>query len=73
MRVYARPQFWWRIAVVSAGALGLLTGTHRIVFYTCQSNIIVLGYYLGVLYWMVRRRTVAPSSPPHHGCAARSP
>lgn len=63
MRVYARPEFWWRAAIVACGAVGLLTGEHRIIYFTCQSNLIVLGYYTGVLYWMVRRRTVEPAAP----------
>ncbi|GAA3552335.1 Pr6Pr family membrane protein [Nonomuraea rosea] len=63
MNVYARPQLWWRAAMVAVGVLGLLTGSHRIVFYTSQSNIILLGYYVGVLYWMVQRRTTDPAAP----------
>ena len=61
--IYARPQFWWRALLVAAGAVGLETGNHRISFYTSQSNIITLGYYLGVLYWMVRRRSTDPAAP----------
>jgi hypothetical protein len=63
MNIYARPQFWWRAVMVAVGVLGLLTGDHHIVFYTSQTNIITLGYYLGVLYWMIRRRTVDPAAP----------
>lgn len=63
LNVYTRPQFWWRVLLVAAGALGLLTGDHRIAYYTTQSNVIVLGYYLGVLYWMRRRRSVDPAAP----------
>lgn len=63
MNVYARPQFWWRAAMVTVGVVGLLTGNHRIHFFTTQSNLIVLGYYVGVLYWMARRRTADPAAP----------
>ena len=63
MRVWARPQFWWRVAIVVCGLVGLLAGQHRIAFYTSQSNIITLGYFAGVLYWMIRRNTVEPAAP----------
>ncbi|WP_309238245.1 Pr6Pr family membrane protein [Actinoplanes aureus] len=63
MPFYLRPQLWWRTAIVVCAAAGLLTGEHRIVFYTCQSNLIVLGYFAGALYWMVRRRTVEAPAP----------
>jgi hypothetical protein len=61
--VYLRPQFWWRALLVVAGALGLLTGNHALAYFTTQSNIIVLGYYIAVLYWMVRRRSTDPAAP----------
>jgi hypothetical protein len=63
MRVYATPQFWWRVAIVLSGFAGLLIGENRIVFYTTESNIIVLGYFTGVLYWMVKRETTEPAAP----------
>lgn len=63
MRVYATPQFWWRVAIVVCGVSGLLIGEHRIVYYTSQSNIITLGYFAGVIYWMVRRGTTDPPAP----------
>lgn len=61
--VWTRPQLWWRVALVTAGVAGMLTGNHRIHFFTTQSNLILLGYYAGVLYWMVRRRTTDPAAP----------
>lgn len=63
MRICARPQFWWRVAIVGCGLVGLLTGEHRILYYTSQSNIITLGYFTGVLYWMIRRDTTAAAAP----------
>ncbi len=63
MRVWLRPQFWLRVLIVGSGLVGLLVGDHRIVYYTCQSNLITLGYFGGVLYWMLRRGTVAPAAP----------
>ncbi|MBM2621033.1 Pr6Pr family membrane protein [Actinoplanes sp. LDG1-06] len=62
-RVWFTPQFWLRAVIVVAGASGLLLGDHRIVYYTSQSNLITLGYFGGVLYWMVRRGTTAPAAP----------
>lgn len=53
---------------MAAGVLGLLTGNHRIAFYTSQSNIITLGYFTEECCWMVRRWTPIPPRP---GCAAR--
>ena len=63
MPIYARPQFWWRAAIVVCGAAGLLGGEQRVVYFTAQSNLITLGYFTGLLYWMARRRTVEPAAP----------
>ncbi len=63
MSVYVRPQFWWRAALVAACTVGLLTGDHQLAFYTTQSNLIVAGYYVSVLYWMARRRSTSPAAP----------
>ncbi|GID31925.1 hypothetical protein C8E87_5974 [Paractinoplanes brasiliensis] len=57
------PQFWLRVLIVVAGLTGLLIGDHRIVYYTCQSNLITLGYFGAVLYWMVCRGTTGPAAP----------
>lgn len=57
------PQLWLRVLIVVAGLAGLLIGDHRIVYYTCQSNLITLGYFGAVLYWMVRRGTTDPAAP----------
>jgi hypothetical protein len=62
-RVWFRPQLWLRVLIVVSGLVGLLASQHRIVYYTCQSNLITLGYFGGVLYWMVRRGTVEPAAP----------
>ncbi|GIF26179.1 hypothetical protein BJ973_003449 [Actinoplanes tereljensis] len=63
MRVYARPQFWWRAVIVACGLSGLLMGEQRVIYYTCQSNLITLGFFVGTLYWMVKRQTVEPPAP----------
>jgi hypothetical protein len=63
VNVYARVSFWWRVGLVAAGLVGLWLGAARLTFYTIQSNLIVVGYYLTVLYWMRRRRTTDPAAP----------
>ncbi|WP_250034367.1 Pr6Pr family membrane protein [Paractinoplanes maris] len=63
MRVGLSPQWWLRVLIVGCGLAGLLIGEHRLAYYTSQSNIITLGYFGGVLYWMIRRRTTAPAAP----------
>jgi hypothetical protein len=63
VNVYARVSFWWRLVIVVAGVAGLWLGASRLTFYTTQSNLIVVGYFLLVLYWMRRRRTSEPAAP----------
>ncbi|WP_250002896.1 Pr6Pr family membrane protein [Actinoplanes sp. M2I2] len=63
MRVGLTAQFWLRVLIVGSGLTGLLLGEHRLAFYTSQSNIVTLGYFGGVLYWMIRRRTTGPAAP----------
>ncbi|MGK5682108.1 Pr6Pr family membrane protein [Actinoplanes sp. URMC 104] len=63
VRVWLTPQFWLRVLIVGSGFAGLLMGQHRIAYYTVQSNLVTLGYFGGVLYWMVRRRTTDPAAP----------
>ncbi|MFC7484973.1 Pr6Pr family membrane protein [Luedemannella flava] len=63
MNVFTRPSFWWRVALVAAGLLGILSGSHRLNFYTAQSAVLTVGYFGGVVYWMVRRRTTEPAAP----------
>jgi hypothetical protein len=61
--VWLRPQLWLRVLIVGSGLVGLLADQYRIAYYTSQSNLITLGYFGGVLYWMVRRNTVEPAAP----------
>ncbi|GAA0529547.1 hypothetical protein GCM10010172_07760 [Paractinoplanes ferrugineus] len=63
MRVYATPQFWWRAVIVACGLSGLLMNETRIVYYTSQSNLITLGFFVGALYWMLKRGTTAAPAP----------
>lgn len=61
--VWLRPQLWLRVLIVGSGLVGLLADQYRMAYYTTQSNLITLGYFGGVLYWMVRRNTVEPAAP----------
>jgi hypothetical protein len=63
MRVFATPQFWWRAVIVACGLSGLLMNETRIVYYTSQSNIITLGFFIGTLYWMIKRGTTDAPAP----------
>ncbi|HEY0002925.1 MAG TPA: Pr6Pr family membrane protein [Actinoplanes sp.] len=63
MRVYATPQFWWRVAIVFSGFTGLLIGENRVAYYTTQTNLITLGYFTCALYWMVHRKTTDAAAP----------
>lgn len=67
MRITAAPSFWWRVAIVVFAAVGLLVGNSRLVFFTFQSNVLVLVYFSGVLYWMARRGTTATPAPRMRG------
>ncbi|WP_280383416.1 Pr6Pr family membrane protein [Nocardia wallacei] len=54
-RGWRRPALWWRGLVAGSAAVGLATGVSSLVYFTVQSNVIALGYYLGAIYWMVVR------------------
>ncbi|MEV6298189.1 Pr6Pr family membrane protein [Actinoplanes sp. NPDC051861] len=63
MSIYKKPQIYWRATIVACAMAGLLTGEHRIIFYTCQSNLIVIGYFIGTIYWMIQRNTTDTPAP----------
>ncbi|MFF5288141.1 Pr6Pr family membrane protein [Paractinoplanes globisporus] len=65
--LWVRPPFLLRAAIVGCGLVGLLIGDHRVVYFTAQSNLIVLAYFVGALYWMVQRSTVVPPAPRWRG------
>ncbi|WP_433292649.1 Pr6Pr family membrane protein [Actinoplanes sp. CA-030573] len=67
MRIYGTPQFGLRALIVVCGVAGLLLNEQRLVYYTAQSNLIVLAYFVGALYWMVKRSTVDPPAPRWRG------
>ena len=62
-RVWGTPQFVLRAAIVACGAGGLLIGDNRVVYFTAQSNLLVLAYFVGALYWMTKRDSVEPPAP----------
>jgi hypothetical protein len=67
MSIWTRPAFLLRAAIVTCGVVGLLIGDNRVVYFTAQSNLIVLAYFVGALYWMVARKTVEPPAPRWRG------
>ncbi|MER5636216.1 Pr6Pr family membrane protein [Kitasatospora sp. NPDC002227] len=67
--VWTRPAIWWRLAIALAAGLGLITGQGSLVYFTVESNVIVLGYFAGAVYWMARRGTVEAPAPRLRGAA----
>ncbi|WP_433382605.1 Pr6Pr family membrane protein [Actinoplanes sp. CA-142083] len=65
--VWQRPQFWLRAAIVACGASGLLMAEQRLIYFTAQSNLLTLAYFVGALYWMIKRDTVEPPAPRWRG------
>lgn len=63
MSVWTRPALWWRAAIVLSAGLGLILSNSSLVYFTIESNVIVLGYFLGAVYWMVKRSTVEAPAP----------
>ncbi|WP_306204520.1 Pr6Pr family membrane protein [Actinoplanes sp. RD1] len=63
MRIWGRPELWWRALIVAAGVTGLWAGDSRIVYYTTQSNLVVAGYFGAAVYWMIRRDSPAIAAP----------
>ncbi|MFD9128255.1 Pr6Pr family membrane protein [Kitasatospora sp. NPDC059571] len=69
MTVWTRPALWWRLAVVLSAGLGLVLSNSSLVYFTIESNVIVLGYFAGAVYWMVRRGTTDAPAPRLRGAA----
>ncbi|MDH6576021.1 Pr6Pr family membrane protein [Kitasatospora sp. MAP5-34] len=69
MSVWTRFAFWWRLAIVLSAGLGLVLGTSSLVYFTVESNVIVLGYFAGALYWMAKRGTADGPAPRLRGAA----
>ncbi len=69
MSVWTRPALWWRLAIVISAGLGLVLGTASLVYFTVESNVIVLGYFAGAVYWMAKRGTTDAPAPRLRGAA----
>ncbi|MGW6915721.1 Pr6Pr family membrane protein [Kitasatospora sp. NPDC054939] len=69
MTLWTRPALWWRTGIVLSAALGLILQTAPLVYFTIQSNVIVLGYFIGAVYWMHKRGTVDAPAPRLRGAA----
>jgi hypothetical protein len=69
MHAWTRPALWWRLAIVLSAGLGLMTGAGSLVYFTVESNVIVLGYFSAALYWMVKRDTADAPAPRLRGAA----
>ncbi|MEU9130879.1 Pr6Pr family membrane protein [Kitasatospora sp. NPDC048540] len=63
MSVRTRPALWWRLGIVLSAGLGLILGNSSLVYFTTESNVIVLGYFAAAVHWMVRRGTVDAPAP----------
>ncbi|MEV4557650.1 Pr6Pr family membrane protein [Kitasatospora sp. NPDC049285] len=69
MTAWTRPALWWRLAIALSAFLGLVLSNSSLVYFTIQSNVIVLGYFLGAAYWMVKRNTSDGPAPRLRGAA----
>ncbi len=69
MTVWTRPAAWWRSAIVLSAFLGIFLSNSSLVYFTIQSNVIVLGYFLAAVYWMARRDTADAPAPRLRGAA----
>lgn len=67
MSMWTRPALWWRILIVVSAATGLAIGVSSLVFFTIQSNVIVVAYFIGAAYWMLRRSTDDAPAPRWRG------
>jgi hypothetical protein len=63
----SKPQFWLRAVIVACGVAGLLMGEQRLIYFTAQSNLLTLAYFVGALFWMVRRGTTEAPAPRWRG------
>ncbi|GAA1102521.1 MULTISPECIES: Pr6Pr family membrane protein [Kitasatospora] len=69
MTVRTKPALWWRLAIVLSAGLGLVLSNSSLVYFTLESNVIVLGYFISAVYWMVKRNTVDAPAPRLRGAA----
>jgi hypothetical protein len=67
LSIWRHPAVWWRCGIALAGLLGLSFETSSLVYFTVQSNVIVLGYFVGALYWTFVRNTLVTPAPRARG------
>lgn len=67
LSIWRHPAVWWRCGIVLAGLLGLSFETSSLVYFTVQSNVIVLGYFVGALYWTFVQNAVVTPVPRARG------
>ncbi len=63
MPIRTRLALCWRVAIVMSAATGITLGTAPLVYFTIQSNVVVIGYFAGAVYWMNRRATADAPAP----------
>ncbi|MCU7825545.1 Pr6Pr family membrane protein [Kitasatospora sp. DSM 101779] len=69
MTVRTKPALWWRLAIVLSAGSGLVLSNSSLVYFTLESNVIVLGYFISAVYWMTKRNTVDAPAPRLRGAA----
>ncbi|GAA0442302.1 hypothetical protein Aca07nite_63070 [Actinoplanes capillaceus] len=63
MKALASPQSLWRLLIILVAVAGLYGDYHRIMEYTTQSAVLVIGYYAVALHLMARRTTTEAPAP----------
>ncbi|WP_203832914.1 Pr6Pr family membrane protein, partial [Actinoplanes lobatus] len=63
MKALASPQSLWRVLIILVAVAGLYGDYHRIMEYTTQSAVLVIGYYAVALHLTARRTTTEAPAP----------
>lgn len=63
LHVWKARQLWWRLAIVIVCVMGLALGAQPLLFFTTQSNIIVLAYFATAVCWMLVHGTTKAPAP----------
>ncbi|MBW6438608.1 Pr6Pr family membrane protein [Actinoplanes hulinensis] len=63
MKALASPQALWRVLIILVAVAGLYGDHHRVMEYTTQSAVLVIGYYAVALHLMARRTTTEAPAP----------
>ncbi|GLI28374.1 integral membrane regulator [Agromyces rhizosphaerae] len=62
-RVLGAPSFWWRVAIALVILAGILSGSHKLQFFTSNASVFALAYYAIAVVLMVQRRTTDAPAP----------